>query len=62
LGAALARLEGEIGLRVLLARLPDLALDRSHPSAPRGYEFRKPSELVLRWNSCGILNRAEPET
>lgn len=53
LGAPLARLEGEVSLRVLLNRLPGLALDPSHPSAPRGYEFRKPQNLFLRWNTAG---------
>jgi len=50
LGAPLARLEGEISLRVLLNRLPRLALDPARPTAPRGYEFRKPPALCLRWN------------
>lgn len=51
LGAPLARLEGEISLRILLQRLPGLTLDLAHPSAPRGYEFRKPPELYLRWGA-----------
>jgi len=50
LGAPLARLEGEISLRVLLNRLQGLALDPFRPSAPRGYEFRKPQNLFLQWN------------
>jgi len=49
LGAPLARLEGEISLRILLQRLPGLTLDPARPSAPCGYEFRKPPELYLRW-------------
>jgi len=51
LGAPLARLEGEISLRVLLNRLPALALDPMYPTAPQGYEFRKPPELFVRWNT-----------
>ncbi len=49
LGAALARLEGEIGLRLLLERLPGLRLDPARPSDPRGHEFRSPSTLHVRW-------------
>lgn len=49
LGAALARLEGEVGLRVLFERLPGLCLDSQHPSAPRGHEFRAPPALRVRW-------------
>jgi cytochrome P450 len=52
LGAPLARLEGEISLRILLQRLTGLTLDPAHPSAPRGYEFRKPPELFVRWSTA----------
>jgi cytochrome P450 len=51
LGAALARLEGEIGLRLLLERLPGLRLDPAWPSSPRGHEFRSPPALHVRWES-----------
>jgi cytochrome P450 len=51
LGAALARLEGEIGLRLLLERLPGLCLDSSQPSSPRGHEFRSPPTLHVQWDS-----------
>jgi cytochrome P450 len=51
LGAALARLEGEIGLRLLLERLSGLRLDTTHPSTPRGHEFRSPPTLHVRWES-----------
>jgi cytochrome P450 len=51
LGAALARLEGEIGLRLLLERLSGLRLDTTHPSTPRGHEFRSPPMLHVRWES-----------
>jgi cytochrome P450 len=50
LGAALARLEGEIGLRILFERLPGLRLDPAHPSAPYGHEFRSPPELHVCWD------------
>jgi cytochrome P450 len=52
LGAALARLEGEIGLRLLLERLPGLRLDTGHKSSPRGHEFRSPPTLHVRWESA----------
>jgi cytochrome P450 len=51
LGAALARLEAQIGLRVLFERLPDLHFvpEKQADAAPRGYEFRSPPALWLRW-------------
>ncbi|HEY7123867.1 MAG TPA: cytochrome P450 [Ktedonobacterales bacterium] len=49
LGAALARLEGEIGLRILFDRLPDLRLAPERPSAPEGHEFRSPPTLYALW-------------
>jgi cytochrome P450 len=52
LGAALARLEGEVGLRLLLERLPGLRLDTRHKSSPRGHEFRSPPTLHVRWESA----------
>jgi cytochrome P450 len=52
LGAALARLEGEIGLRLLLERLPGLRLDTAQPSSPRGHEFRSPPMLQVQWESA----------
>jgi cytochrome P450 len=51
LGAALARLEGEIGLRLLFERLPGLRLDSARPSSPRGHEFRSPPTLHVQWDS-----------
>ena len=51
LGAALARLEAEVGLRVLLERLPNLRLEPGRNDAPRGHEFRSPPELWLRWET-----------
>ena len=49
LGAGLARLEGQIGLRRLFERLPDLRLVEDAHSAPRGYEFRSSPALTLAW-------------
>ena len=51
LGAALARLEGEIGLRLLLERLPGLHLDAARPSSPQGHEFRSPPTMHVQWDS-----------
>ena len=48
LGAALARLEGEIGLGILLERLPGLRLDPVRTSSPHGHEFRSPPTLFVR--------------
>jgi cytochrome P450 len=49
LGAALARMEGEVGLRTLLDRFPDLALEPGRTRRPtrilRGYE-RLPARLT----------------
>jgi cytochrome P450 len=45
----LARLEARTALARLLARLPQLELDRTHPAQVRGLVFRKPPELHIRW-------------
>jgi cytochrome P450 len=58
LGAALARLEGEVGLRLLRERLPGLRLDAALPSSPYGHEFRSPPTLHVQWDS---LRRATPD-
>jgi cytochrome P450 len=50
LGAHLARLEARIAIETLLARLPALRLDERSPAAPRGLVFRKPPDLLVRWN------------
>jgi cytochrome P450 len=50
IGAGLARLEGQIGLRLLLERLPGLRLHPAFDNCPRGHEFRSPPELVLQWD------------
>jgi cytochrome P450 len=52
LGAHLARLEAQVAVDTLLARLPGLRLDPRYPSAPpRGLVFRKPLDLRARWNT-----------
>jgi len=53
LGAHLARLEAQVAVETLLARLPGLCLDPRYPSAPRGLVFRKPPALHVRWNPSG---------
>ena len=50
LGAHLARLEAQVAIETLLARLPRLRLDPRYPSAPRGLVFRKPPDLRARWD------------
>ncbi len=50
LGAALARLEGEVGLRILFGRFPRLRPDPAWPSYPQGHEFRSPPRLEVRWD------------
>ena len=51
LGAHLARLEAQVAVGDLLARLPRLRLDPGYPSAPRGLVFRKPPALRVRWDT-----------
>ena len=51
LGAHLARLEAQVAVGTLLARLPGLRLDPGYPSAPRGLVFRKPPALRVRWDT-----------
>jgi cytochrome P450 len=51
LGAHLARLEAQVAVDTVLARLPGLRLDPRHPSAPRGLVFRKPPDLRVRWGT-----------
>jgi cytochrome P450 len=48
LGAHLARLEAQVAVATLLDRLPGLSL--AAPSAPCGLVFRKPPDLVVRWD------------
>ena len=51
LGAHLARLEAQVAVATMLARLPRLRLDPGYPSAPRGLVFRKPPALRVRWDT-----------
>lgn len=60
IGMHLARLEAQVALERLLARLPGVRLDPARPSAPRGLVFRKPPTLWARWESragSGTLSR-----
>ncbi|HEY6296574.1 MAG TPA: cytochrome P450, partial [Streptosporangiaceae bacterium] len=50
LGAHLARLEARIAIETLLDQLPALRLDDRATAAPRGLVFRKPPEMLVRWN------------
>lgn len=50
IGAALARLEGLIGVRAVLERLPNLRLHPDYSAKPQGHEFRSPPRLVLTWD------------
>jgi cytochrome P450 len=50
LGAHLARLEAQVAVATVLARLPGLRLDPGHASAPRGLVFRKPPDLRAQWD------------
>ncbi len=50
LGAHLARLEAQLAIGTLLDQLPALRLDDRSPAAPRGLVFRKPPDLLVRWN------------
>lgn len=49
IGAALALLEGEIGLAALFDRFPTLQLHPDHPAAPQGHEFRAAPTLFVMW-------------
>jgi len=50
LGAHLARLEAQVAVETVLARLPGLRLDPGHASTPRGLVFRKPPDLHAQWD------------
>jgi len=49
LGIHLARLQTTIALRQLLTRLPGLELVSAEP--PAGFAFRRPSDVVVRWDA-----------
>jgi cytochrome P450 len=50
LGAHLARLEAQVAVETVLARLPGLRLAPGHASAPHGLVFRKPPDLLAQWD------------
>ena len=50
IGMHLARLEAQVVLERVLARLPGVHLDPARPSAPRGLVFRKPPTLWACWD------------
>jgi len=60
IGMHLARLEAQVALGRLLARLPGLQLDPARPSTPHGLVFRKPPTVWARWEvesaESGTLN------
>lgn len=56
IGMHLARLEAQVALERLLARLPGVRLDPARPSAPRGLVFRKPPTLWACWDRSGTLS------
>jgi cytochrome P450 len=49
-GHQLARIQMRTGLRLLLDRFPDLRLDPTRPPVFRGWEYRGPALLPVRWN------------
>jgi cytochrome P450 len=51
LGMHLARIEAQLTIRGLLARLPGLRLDPDRRRAPQGLVFRKPPALHVRWDA-----------
>ncbi|MET9579655.1 cytochrome P450 [Streptomyces massasporeus] len=53
LGAALARLEGEVALGALLTRFPDLRLDGPEPQWQRSLNFRGLTRLDVRFTPAG---------
>jgi cytochrome P450 len=50
-GAWLARYESRAAVRILLERLPGLRLDDERPIELRGWEFRRPTHLHVRWDA-----------
>jgi cytochrome P450 len=48
-GHAFARQQEAIGLRRLFERLPDVRLDPQRPPELRGWEFRAPAHLHVRF-------------
>ena len=50
-GHYLARLQVRTALQLLAERLPGLRLDPDHPVQVRGWEYRAPTALHVRWNT-----------
>jgi cytochrome P450 len=50
-GAWLARAETRTAFRVLLERLPRLRLNEERPIELRGWEFRRPMHMHVRWDA-----------
>ena len=50
-GAWLARYEARLALATLFEQLPNLRLDPERPPTFRGWEFRGPTDLHLRWDA-----------
>ncbi len=50
LGAWLGRLQASIAIGAIFDRLPNLRLDDEHPVEIRGWEFRAPGSLHVRWD------------
>jgi cytochrome P450 len=48
-GHQLARIQMRTGLRLLLDRFPRLHLDSERPPLFRGWEYRGPATLAVRW-------------
>ena len=51
LGFHLAKLEAQVALEVLLARLPGLQVVADGTEPPRGYEFHQPRQLTVAWHA-----------
>ncbi len=49
-GARLGRYQARTGWRVLIDRIPTLGLDPGRPIEIRGWEFRSPRQLWVRWS------------
>lgn len=54
-GHYLARIQMRIGIRELFERLPRLRLDPDLPARLRGWEYRSPSHLHVRWDPESVL-------
>ena len=50
-GHHLARVQDRIAVRALFERLPGLRLDPDRPPRLRGWEYRAPAHLHVRWDA-----------